>query len=425
MNSSKESHASLVALTRNILAEFGLKSLQITPLALPWYNNFLFKIDLAEPAYPDSFPLQPGTAPPPPSGISTLVLRFSNPHAKGHNNTNRVENIVASQYLVRKALDVSNLLPLVPAIYAWAPYKPELHGELGYGWMLDEFRAGIELTKVFQNLTLAGKKDVIEVIADIFSCIQSLELPPTITKFGGLTFDEHGQVIQGQMPILKGGPWESYAEVWHARLRGELKGSDKEGTVLLGWRPNGVRDRIERFLANDGIAKVLDGVDINKRVLVHGDFSNWNILFDPDLKAVTALLDFDWASITHPCHEYFGGFSEIDGGIRFEEKGLQYLAKPVLSGDFTQVPQGLSKAEIEQWELAHAWDAALRSRGVTRLSSIDGLNRLEDLRVLSSLICPRILTNPFILKRTPREVQETTRAENEGKLLHLLDRYGF
>lgn len=149
------------------------------------------------------------------------------------------------------------------------------------------------------------------------------------------------------------------------------------------------------------------------------------MLFESESKRITALLDFDFSSVTHPCHEFFSGFSDIGGGIRFEEKGCQFLAKSVLSGNFDQVPEGLSDEQLEKWEVAKAWDATLASRGAIRPSSIAGLDRLEDLRVMADLICPRMLSHEMMLKRTPRDVQEKKRQEVQVKLLRLLERYGF
>ncbi|OAA64208.1 Aminoglycoside phosphotransferase [Niveomyces insectorum RCEF 264] len=362
------------------------------------------------------FETEPNTAP-----VSTTA----NPHARGVNNAHRVENIVAAQHLSRGALLASGLPPLVPAVYAWAPYRPEIEGEGGLGWMLDEFRTGEELIGVFPRLPLDEKRKLVTELAQTFSCIQAVKLPLDVKKFGGLTFDEHGRIVDGQMPTLDGGPWETYAEVWQARLRAQLKNSEKEGLVLLGWRPDGVRDRIEAFLANGGVERVLDSVDVKQRVLVHGDFTSWNVLFESESARITALLDFDFASVTHPCHEFFGGFSDIGGGIRFEDKGCQFLAQPVLSGNFGQVPEGLSEEQLDKWEVAKAWDAALATRGAIRPSSIAGLDRLEDLRVMADMICPRMLSHEMMLKRAPRDVQEKQRQEIQVKLLRLLEKYGF
>lgn len=276
---------------------------------------------------------------------------------------------------------------------------------------------------VFPSLSLDDNKDVVSQIADIFASIQGLKLPAGVTKFGALTINEDGEIVDGQMPILPDGPWETYAKTWRANIQYELKNSEKEETVVRGWRPNGVRDRIEQFIAAGGVEKMLRDVDINKKVLVHGDFTTWNILFDAEGKRITALLDFDFACVTHPCHEFFTGFqSDLGGGIPPENWEL--LEKAVLSGNFDKVPEGLPEEKKGLWEIAKTWDGALASRGIIRPSEIAGLEGLRDLKTLVDLVCPMMLSHPMFLKRTPVEAQEKRRGVNEDKIVQMLDKYG-
>ncbi|KAK6075365.1 phosphotransferase enzyme family protein [Seiridium cupressi] len=51
---------------------------------------------------------RPGTSPPPQSGVSTVIIRLSNPQAGDLNNANRVENEVAAQLLFRRILSDSH-----------------------------------------------------------------------------------------------------------------------------------------------------------------------------------------------------------------------------------------------------------------------------------------------------------------------------
>lgn len=86
------------------------------------FNNYLFKVQLATPAFDSTFPgTQPGTCRAPSDGVSLLVIKLSNPAAHDVNNANRVANDVAAQSLVRKSLTKAGLAPLVPDVYAWAP----------------------------------------------------------------------------------------------------------------------------------------------------------------------------------------------------------------------------------------------------------------------------------------------------------------
>lgn len=72
-----------------------------------------------------------------------LVVRLSNTHAEGLNNANRVENEVASQYLVRQSLEKDNHPLVVPAVYAWGPCRFEDQpDEAGFGWSILEFKQG-------------------------------------------------------------------------------------------------------------------------------------------------------------------------------------------------------------------------------------------------------------------------------------------
>ncbi|KAK1757149.1 aminoglycoside phosphotransferase, partial [Echria macrotheca] len=345
------------------------------------------------------------------------------PKARGFNNTNRVQSIVASQHLARRALLASDLLAvIVPAVYAWAPYRPdETDGVAGMGWIIEEFCYGVKLYHgVFNSLSIDAKKDAISQMADIFACVQSVKLPAGVTKFGGLTFDEHGHIADGQMPILPGGPWTTYAEVWRASIRTELEHSEEEGAVTAGWRANGVRDRIEEFIADGGVERMLSRVDVGQRVLVHGDFSMQNMLFSEKWNHITALLDFDFACVTHPCHEFFGG---IYGSLVPRDHEL--LQEAVWSGVFDPALEGLSDEEKEMWEVAKAWDDELASLGLVRPSQTAGKDGLRDLNELLALLCPRILDYPMCMKRLSKGgVHGKTRAEIEAKIAETLDKNG-
>ncbi|GKT52385.1 uncharacterized protein ColSpa_12566 [Colletotrichum spaethianum] len=162
------------------------------------FNNFLFKVELATPAFASSFPgTQPGTCKAPPEGISTLVIKLSNLAAHDVNNTNRVENDVASQHLVRKSMEKSGLAPLVPDVYAWAPATTTNQAnEKGFGWIMSEFRSGVDLGPEFSSLDVESQKHVLEQMAAVLGAMQAADLPESVTKFGsGLKFDLNGAIM--------------------------------------------------------------------------------------------------------------------------------------------------------------------------------------------------------------------------------------
>lgn len=182
-----------------------------------------------------------------------------------------MENEVASLYLARQSLHKSGVDPVVPAVYAWAPSKfQDVPSEEGFGWIMAEFKSGADLDAQFPTLSLAAQKSVIEQIADVFGAIQRAEIPERATGFGALTFVD-GKIVSGQMPLLKGGPWQTYSALWVAKLQAQLEDSENS-PLLQGWKTDGIRERLDRFLTN-GVDKILEKVDVTQRVLVHGDLS--------------------------------------------------------------------------------------------------------------------------------------------------------
>lgn len=75
-----------------------------------------------------------------------MLIKLSNGAAEA-NITNRVENDVAAQYLVRKSMARAGLGSLIPAVYAWAPAKIQADAgadattnENNFGWTMMEFK---------------------------------------------------------------------------------------------------------------------------------------------------------------------------------------------------------------------------------------------------------------------------------------------
>lgn len=240
------------------------------------YNNFTYKITLAQAATPDSFrnTQSPCTILPPAEGVSTLVMRLSNLAAEGLNQANRVENEVAALHLARRRLSAETgrpeLAAVVPGVYDWRRAEGTR-----LGWILMDHLAGTSLDRDFGTLEAAEKQDVLAQLRDVFAGIQRAPLPAGVTTYGGLRISDEGGIVSGQMTTLKGGPWDTYGGFLRARLLSQLGGADGS-EVLQGWRPNGLRDRVDAFL-DSRLEKALDeaGVDTMARALIHGDFSRF------------------------------------------------------------------------------------------------------------------------------------------------------
>ena len=138
-----------------------------------------------------------------------------------------------------------------------------------------EFKDGEDLNNHFPSLPIEVAKDIVEQLAGIFAAIQDIKLPITVDKFGALSINDAGTIVSGQMPLLHGGPWDTYAEVWEAKLQMQLEEAEKS-PLLDGWVPGGVRDRLQSFIDSGGVSRVLEGIDTSDRVLIHGDLSKYH-----------------------------------------------------------------------------------------------------------------------------------------------------
>lgn len=353
------------------------------------------------------------------------------------NNTNRLENEVAASHLIRQSLDRSGLGSLVPSIYAWAPTKyPQVHDEFGFGWTISEFKKGDDLDSQFEAMDEDDALDAVQQLAKIFALMQSTRLPHSASNFGGLSIDESGDVISAQSTLVHGGPWSSYVEHWVGKLRQKLSEADASAT-LQGWKDNSVRGKLEQFIASGKIQSILKEVDCGQKVLVHGDFSELfsvvfgsiilthilsamnNVLYDKSTKRITALLDFDWASITHPCEEFLSGLWDVGGGIHERVGNLQ---SSILSGNFGLEPEGVPQENIHKWKVAKAWDDALLQNGATRPSDIAGVGGIKKLKELEDLICPFVLGCEFFANRLSEEERLKKMDDTADAILKLLDR---
>ena len=228
-------------------------------------------------------------------GVTTFIVRLSNPHGGGMNNTNRVENEVAGMHIARQALAPRGQAHLIPRVYAWKEMTSQ--EEEGFGWVIMEYMEGTNMDAEYRKLGLEQKKVLAAEVAGIFHAIQSAELPIGVDHFGGLTINDHGNIVSGQATLVKGGPWESYEEYLRAKM--EIQLEDVETEVIKGWRANGVRERIDKFIyggKHDSLVKAA-GIDIKKFCLVHHDFSKlfwfWSTICRPLRPLTTYIYSYE------------------------------------------------------------------------------------------------------------------------------------
>lgn len=167
------------------------------------------------------------------------------------------------------ARDALKHLPtkLIPEVYGWGSAAKD------QGWILHQYMPGKKLDFVMRTLELEDKKPILRQLAEIIKALQDYELPNTIQGYGGLTFDTLGNIISAQLTLLRGGPYPTYEAYYKGLLQAHLEQADNNA-VILGWELNGVRKRLDRFLAEQ-IDKIIQDCGPNKKTLVHGDFSEY------------------------------------------------------------------------------------------------------------------------------------------------------
>lgn len=112
---------------------------------------------------------------------------------------------------------------------------------------------GTPLDKDFGGLDLDRRRQILHQIADVFKLIQSYSLPDSAKGYGGLAFNESGDIVTRPTTIPCGGPFSELHEMYTQILRRQLLESDSSERIA-GWHRNGLRDRLELF-ASDGIAR--------------------------------------------------------------------------------------------------------------------------------------------------------------------------
>lgn len=218
-------------------------------------------------------PPQPGTVSIP-HGATEFILRLTNSDAEGIHHATRVENEVAMISMVSEAL-CNFQPPVVPRIYGWGSAAS------GQGWILQELMAGEPLDEAFDSMALDEKRRVFDQMAGLIKGLQDFSLPDTVKGFGGVAYDGSGAIVSAAMPTVGAGPWSSIEESFKGRLEVALAEADKN-RYINGWHANGLRERLEAFVAK-GVSQQLEALGSRADgVIVHADFSE---PFSPDLPA--------------------------------------------------------------------------------------------------------------------------------------------
>ncbi|KAI0439383.1 phosphotransferase enzyme family-domain-containing protein [Xylaria telfairii] len=399
------------------------------------YNNFVYSLSFSAPialrgADDDAGkPKQPGCVSIP-AGTRDFIVRLSNPDAHGMYQETRVQNEVGVLALASAAL--AHIKPnVVPRVFGWGSANGQRPG-----WILQELMPGAPLLDVFSaTMSLDQKKGILAQMARLLKGLQDYPLPKSITGWGGVTFDDAGAIVSAPMTTVGAGPWFSLEDAFRDRLRVTLRSADAS-PHLCGWRENGVRARVDAFIERGLSAQLADLESREDRTIVHADFTPDNLLYDPATGRITALLDYDFASIQHPGYEFFrsfgnsgGQFLGWTGDATPGDREALALREAKLSGRFPSplpAPVASANGPGVDWELARAWEDELQRLDVRRPSTLRGIDKLADVDELLGVLSPWRLTNDDFLRMNQDEDQRATlRRISERQLTSVLDHMGF
>lgn len=196
---------------------------------------------------------------------SKLVLKFQRPDAALDESV-RLMNEIAAMDLARRALVSLNV---VAKVFAYG--KIEHKGQT-VSWFIQEFKSGETLSAAWDGLSLTNKETLLTQIAQIYTTLQQCELPETVNAFGGLQFNDDGEIVSGPHVFGFGGPYASLEDLYVGMFKKQLELADS-CSVVKGWSGSkkGLRQRIEKFV-NEGLSPALAAVSNKTLTLVHGDF---------------------------------------------------------------------------------------------------------------------------------------------------------
>lgn len=143
---------------------------------------------------------------------------------------------------------------------------------------------------------------------------------------------------------------------------------------------------------------------------------------------ITALLDYDFATVSHPAYEFlcsFGGEGyQFPGWMVDEESEMAALRNTKLHGFPSPLPETKDGGSVN-WEVAKAWEDALEGAGVKTPRDMDGIEGVANVETILRSILPWRVTNEDILRRQAEEAIVQCRDENEQLLEKLLRHLGW
>ncbi|KAL2071286.1 hypothetical protein VTL71DRAFT_12521 [Oculimacula yallundae] len=390
------------------------------PTCIHRYNNFVYLIQLppgADVLQSPSQAQQPGCVPIPKDQTS-LILRLTNHAARGLAPITRVENEVGMMNLASSALQAINP-SIIPRVYGWSSA-----GKTPQGWILQEYMNGKTIDeKTFNSLSLEKRKHILAQIAQIVKALQDFELPASITEFGGVTFNEAGEIVSAAMTTFGAGPWPTYDYAIRGRLKVALETADRNN-YIKGWQANNIRSRLDKFIESGLSAQLAPLATKDEKTIVHLDLNTMNLLIDPLTHRINALIDWDFSAILHPSYEFLHSFSGCGEQLPGWSTSFSSLALRELKLHGFPSPLPNSENFDFSWETAKAWEDELERVEAKRPRTMIGVKKVADIDALLIALVPWLLDTPEVRDSLGNRLLKV-REHCEKELSDLLKHLGF
>jgi hypothetical protein len=97
----------------------------------------------------------------------------------------------------------------------------------------------------------------------------------------------------------------------------------------------------------------------------------------------------------------------------------------MISGNFTMPSNNLDEKSSKKWEVAKAWNIAMKENRVLSPSDIKGIDEIRDILRLEKLLCPYQLSNESALKHLKDEEKTELRTKAEADIMQWLEKHSF
>ncbi|OBT60802.1 hypothetical protein VE03_09897 [Pseudogymnoascus sp. 23342-1-I1] len=148
------------------------------------------------------------------------------------------------------------------------------------------------------------------------------------------------------------------------------------------------------------------------------------ILFDGTSNRITALIDYDFACISHPSYEFLRSFDRAGSQFRGWSSDEASEAMALRNAKLHGFPSPLPPTTVDgvKWEVVKAWEDELEKLYVKRPRNMRGIKKVADVDTVLRSILPWRVNNSDILQRQSEEVIIRCKNGNGTHLVGLLNR---